>query len=578
MPPDTGTTSAPPRARRLAVPGGDRLAPLGVLAVLMGIATVVVVHAGRGGFFYQDEWAFILKRRGLGLETLLAPHGPHPVTSAVLAWKAMLQVFGLAHGYGPYKAMILAAHLLCAGATWLYARARIGAWAALSPAAVLLFLGPGWQDVLWPFQISFTGAVLTGLVALLALERGRRWDPLAAALLLVCAGCSLVAVGLLALAAFELARDGRPALRRAWVVLPGLALIAASRLGFRSDGPREVSLDAVPGALRWTTDSFATCLGVLTGLGATWGPALALAAVVGSTLLVRRGGVALGRVLALLGGAVTFWFVTGLGRDATSGSAVETSRYVYPGVALLLWAGASLAHGLRPGRRAGLALAAATAFACVSNVSGFRLGTDQLLPSARYLPVELTALEVARGHVADAFQPDVYRAPDITAKGYFDAIDAFGSPAPPVATLPGQAEDRLQAFDVSLVRALGLAGVAGPAPSATASAGALTAESVQGATARTVRGCVRLRPQAGPASVDVALAGPGTLRLRTVDAPATAVTVSLRRLAAGYGEGSTLTLPQSASVAVAIPRDRLATTPWHARIASAVPLTACLGA
>ena len=38
---------------------------------------------------------------------------------------------------------------------YVYARRRVGPYLALLPAIVVLFAGPGWQDILWPFQIAW---------------------------------------------------------------------------------------------------------------------------------------------------------------------------------------------------------------------------------------------------------------------------------------------------------------------------------------------------------------------------------------------------------------------------------------
>ncbi len=53
-------------------------------------------------------------------------------------------------------------------------RRRVGPWPALFAAVLLLFLGPAWEVLLWPFEIAFAGSVLFGVAMLLALDRGER--------------------------------------------------------------------------------------------------------------------------------------------------------------------------------------------------------------------------------------------------------------------------------------------------------------------------------------------------------------------------------------------------------------------
>src|SRR5205823_4599840 len=74
-------------------------------------------------------------------------------------------------------------------------RRRVGEWLALLGACLILFFGPGWIDLLWSFQIGYTGAIAAGVAALLAIERNdRRGDALACLLLLLSITFSELAV------------------------------------------------------------------------------------------------------------------------------------------------------------------------------------------------------------------------------------------------------------------------------------------------------------------------------------------------------------------------------------------------
>ena len=51
--------------------------------------------------------------------------------------------------------MLVVAELACAALLFTYASRRVGPFAALLPTALLLFLGPAWQNLLWPFQVAW---------------------------------------------------------------------------------------------------------------------------------------------------------------------------------------------------------------------------------------------------------------------------------------------------------------------------------------------------------------------------------------------------------------------------------------
>ncbi len=61
--------------------------------------------------------------------------------------------------------------LLCVGLFFELAQVRIGPWAALAPAILLLFYGYAWETLLWPFDLHTVYALAAGLGALLCLDR-----------------------------------------------------------------------------------------------------------------------------------------------------------------------------------------------------------------------------------------------------------------------------------------------------------------------------------------------------------------------------------------------------------------------
>ena len=120
-----------------------------------------------------------MNRRDPSLDTLLQPHNEHLVVIPVLVEQLSLRLFGMTSALPEY--VLLTALLLgTAALLFVYVKRRVGPWPALFAAVLLLFLGPAWEVLLWPFEITFVGPVLFGLAMLLALEREDRRGDVAA--------------------------------------------------------------------------------------------------------------------------------------------------------------------------------------------------------------------------------------------------------------------------------------------------------------------------------------------------------------------------------------------------------------
>ena len=97
----------------------------------------------------------------------------------VAIYKVLLQVVGLAHHW-PYLAVLALMHCALGAGVFVLARRRVGGWAALGVAILILFMGLAWQNIVWSFQIGFVGSVLGGVWAFVALDRrDARGDALA---------------------------------------------------------------------------------------------------------------------------------------------------------------------------------------------------------------------------------------------------------------------------------------------------------------------------------------------------------------------------------------------------------------
>src|SRR5262249_9166068 len=103
----------------------------------------------------------------------LAPHalfraqsGSHWSTVPILAFRALYEVFGL-HSYRPYQFFVIVLHLSVCVLLWvIMRRAGVQAWIATACAGAFIFFGPGQQNIIWAFQIGFTGSVAYGLAQL----------------------------------------------------------------------------------------------------------------------------------------------------------------------------------------------------------------------------------------------------------------------------------------------------------------------------------------------------------------------------------------------------------------------------
>lgn len=513
-----------------------------VLAALSVLAFAVIIRAGRGLFFFGDEWAFLLTRTGFSPEAIFAPHNEHPVAVGVITFKVLKAVFGMS-SYLPYQVMIALLHVATGIAVFLYARRRVGPRLALVPAALMLFLGAGWEDVMWPFQIAFIGAVLFGLVSLLAFDTRKDWLA-CVALVLACMSSGL-GFPFLGIALIEILWDERR-WRRLWVVIVPVAFVALSLVGYGNG--QHNSLASPSAAVRWALEMGAGGFGAIGAVGINWGRSIALVAVIALVLGVRSGRVHVGRRLtALVLGLLAYWLLIASGRASLQGLPPDTSRYLYMSAALLLVIFATALGRTVVTRWGGLALAAVTLVACVSGVGLFKAGPVTPRANAAGLKMRLAALEAVRGDVQADAQVDAAYNPDIKAEAYFTATEKHGSPAPSLADVRAAADGERQIFDGTLVALLGLG--------------------LQPTTGKATQGnCTTVAPDG-----EAVMPAGGTYRLTATGA---AAGLRLRRLASTVAaDAAPWTLPADAPHTLELRRDAL-DEPWRA-IVSDAPVRVC---
>ena len=521
----------------------------------------MILYFTRGTTLWFDDWSWALYRRS-GLHSLLADYNGHLSLVPILVYRALFATAGIA-SYLPYRIVLVAGVLLCGGLVFVYARRRVGGYLGLLAALLILFLGPGWQDLLWPFQIGWLATIAAGLGALLMLDRRDRLGDWSGCLLLCLSiASSSVGVALLAGAVVEIAW-GRRAWRDWWI--PGIPIVLYAIWSLVYQHGLLVASDVflIPG---WVAGSAAASVSVPLGLSGvsvldstgtipSFGFPLALA---GLGVVVYRGlrlGGLPARAVSLATIALVFWVLTAIGRGFVSSP--YTSRYVYVDSIFVLLFAVELARGVRVRLPAGIVLAVVCAFALLSNVGVMRVAGGYLRAQAPVTRASVAALDVARGFGTPG---DVYTAfsfhPFVRVRlGAYAAMQrAIGAPAYTPAQLAAAPEAAREAADAGLIE--------------------LHAVALQPtAQALTTQGhCLRLTP------APVVLAGATaehtfTLPQAGVELTSTnSITVALRRFAAGFRPLATLR--PGATARLQIPPDR-APQPWHVQLAGEGTIRVC---
>jgi hypothetical protein len=547
----------------------NRNAPAALLGVAMAGSVALLLVLTRDFTFLQDTWEFLMNRHEITADALLKPHNEHIVVIPVAIEQFFLRVFGMTSARPEYVLLALA---LAATALLLfvYVRRRTGPWLALFAAVLLLFLGPAWEVLLWPFEIGFVGSVLFGLAMLLALDRDdRRGDIAACAFLLLSFGFSSVAIPFAAAAAVDLLQKRRiRGLGRAYVVAVPVVLYALWYLGWGSDAETHLSLRNVLASPRFVFESAAVATGAVFGLGTNpfggspdpvWGRAILIALVaVFAWRQVRKPGFAAG-FWPVAAAAATNWFLTAFnqipGRDPTS------SRYQYMGVVLVLLLLANLLDGVRVGRRALVALGALTAAAVAVNLVVLSDGRDTLEGQSVLTRADLGAIEIAKRTVSPEFSLDTEVAGtttliDVQAAKYLAAVREYGSPAYTPSELARAPDYGRKQADIVLSQALPL--------STLTRLGAYDPDD-------SGENCVALAGNAPPAS-EVRIS-PGLTRIEL--APGPHADFTLRRFATGEYPVVTEGAPGDSVTTLHVPRDGAPGYPWYLYVATTQPARVC---
>jgi hypothetical protein len=557
---------APNESSTPAEHDGRSVAAWIALGALMLIASALILYMGRGLTFFRDEWTFVVYRDGHDPVNFLSSYAGHLLLWPTAFFVFMFHAVGLDH-YDLYRLAALPWHLACALLVYLLARRRVGDLVALAPAGALLFLGSAWMDILWPFQIAFTGAIAFGLAAVLVLDRDDLpGDGLACLCLLIAVGWSGASLPFLpGVAAGLLVR--RRLWRRIWVVAaPAVVyLLWLAKYGDQQIDYAKSLLHAPDYILKMAGAGITG----LTGLPAVAGPYLAL--TLGLLVAIRLW--RLGRSSSLaweaLAMAASFWVLTALARGTEHDPTAV--RYVYSSAVFLLLLAVGLAPAGAPRRAVAFAVIGLAALTIPSNIEGFEAGRDDLRFSSNISSAELGAVQLARGTVSPEYAPELNGFPNaVPAASFFAVTDRYGSsPADSpdeIAASPDYARRRADATSLAALRVhpqgaprdLGLTRRPARFPSVAGGAFSLPG------------GCLVL---GGTGHVDAEGIVPQAGLL--IGSASTRVTLALRRFAQGFHP-----LPQGVPPAsrrlLRIAPDAERLRPWRVRIlAHHGPVTVC---
>ena len=416
--------------------------------------------------FVADDWRFLLDRRGLSAAVFLDPHNDHIAILPVSIYKALLEVFGMSSAL-PFQIVSTGIFLLSNVALFIHLRRRVGDELALLGTTLVLFLGASWIDLLWSFQVAFSGSIAAGLGALLALERDeQRSDAVACGLLVIAVAFSELGVSFALAALVSVALGPRPRRNRLYVALVPLALYAIWFLGWGHKGSDTFSAHNVLVSPKYVFEAISQAIASLLGLatpltgsglqpvGLVWGELLLVMGIILAAWRLRLlGRISPGLWTALaLGGS--FWFLAAA--NASPARLSTNGRYVFPGAVFVLLIAAELLRGFRPTRQtlavAGLVTTAAVVSGLLFLGKGYRIqkmATDTERAS-------LAALEIARPDLAADTSVNLDFLTQIDAGAYFSAVDAFGSPALTESQLASSSEASRATADAMFGSLLGL--------------------------------------------------------------------------------------------------------------------------
>lgn len=322
----------------------DRAAPIVFAALVSGASLFVLMYAGRYRWFFSDDWAFIVRGDLASPRDWFAPHNAHWSTVTFVTYRLWWRIFGIT-SYIPYQVLSVALHAVVVVLLRLVMRrAGVGPWLATVAAASMLLFSPGSDDIVWAFQIGYTGALASGLAQLLLADHDGgldRRDAVGVALGILALMFS--GVGITMAVVVFVAATIRRGFRIALVhTVPLAAAYLVYTLVEHPQTQSPFGRPTVGTTVRWVWSGER---GVLDAIGHYRVVTLALAALLAAWVVLlaadRRRGLrvslrAAATPLALVVGGVAFTASTAVGRWQFGPDAANSNRYLYVGAALVL--------------------------------------------------------------------------------------------------------------------------------------------------------------------------------------------------------------------------------------------------
>jgi hypothetical protein len=542
-----------------------RQAPVILLGAAMALSAALIIGFSWHATFFGDTWELLLYRRDPTIDTLLKPHNEHLIIFPVLINEALVRIFGMTDDHA--EVFVLVA-MLCATAGLLYAfiERRVGSWPALFGATLILFLGPAFEVLLWPFEITFVGPMMFGLAAILALESGtRRGDILACVCLTLGLGFSDLGVPFIAAGLVAVLVGPRDRwLSRSYVWAIPAVLFLAWYVGWGHEAESHITVHNILASPTFIADEVSTAVGALSGLGTeaglvvdpVWSRILAVALIGVVALWWSRRRPPINRVLwPILAVAVANWALAAFNDEAGRGP--TASRYQYAGAIFVLAIVACLFIGARPNRNWLIAGAVATLLAIGPNIVVLHEASEYYKREAAVTRGDTAALEIASRTVEPGFQlnPEYSGTPvlvNVFAGEYLEAVAEHGSPAYSIAELEAAPPEGRRQADIVLARALPLS----------------TKMTLGDYAAAGGKNCVA----AGAGGAEEVPIGPGKTRIEV--APGGDATLSMRRFATGEYPVSLAPAPGESTTVLTVPRDN-APNPWYLHAEAAQTVRVC---
>jgi hypothetical protein len=568
-----------PRARPAALLRSDA-APWAALAAVVVLTGALLLHETRGTTILLDEWTWLLHRRGDSLSSFLASHDGHMSLIPIAIYKLLFATVGLRHS-GPYRAIMIAEHLAICVLVFVYARRRVGSLLALVAATMLLLFGPGWEDLLWSFQITWNTSLLAGLGALLALERRDRAGDIAASVLLVASlASSGLGVPITLGATLEVVLTRRRAPREWWVVGVPIVLYVVWAAAYQST---VITGDAILGAPSFAATGLGSTFGGLAGLGGSagfdgpgtlmrWGPALLVIGIAFAGWRLVRLGRLEPRVASLATILLSFWLITAVNRAVFANP--YSSRYLYVSALFVVLLTVELARGVAVRWWVTAAIIVLAVGAIASNIEALRAAGRQVRADGLTTVADLGAVQIGRPVIPPGYViRDIPGWPVVVvpAAAYFAAARAVPMLADTPRQISAEPEQAREIVDDELIHIHRLA-LIGAAPGL--ALGAAPPVDSQGAGVTAIHGgCVSFSPaRFAPTGTVSALAVTVPARGLALVALGGPATVGVRRFAARFQTIGRL-MPGGPATLVIAPDG--SSRAWHLQLATTARTVVC---